>query len=282
MKDLKKYWVPMTIAAIVVLLVGITLFQTVRKDRLTAPIDNINVRTGPNINYQKKATLKKGQAVYIVKKQDNWYKIRYDDHHFGWVASWLINQTQSVKTATNLSDATIVLDPGHGGSDAGALSIDQKHDEKTYTLQIAKQVQRQLEAKGAHVIMTRTGDQTVSLGARPEMATDRHADAFISFHFDSSPSNNLGSGFTTYYYHADTSLKLAKAVNHSLTGLPLTNRGIAVGNFEVIRDNLRPALLLEMGYINTAKDFKSIQNPSYQKRVAADVTRGLANYFAAK
>lgn len=282
MKYFKQRWPQLTIAFAIILILGIAVFQTVRQDRLTTPIANINVRTGPNINYKTKAILKKGQAVYIVKKTDNWYKVRYNDHQFGWVASWLINQSSKLKTATNLSEATIVLDPGHGGSDSGALSIDQKHDEKTYTLQLAKKVQRRLLARGANVIMTRTGDQSVSLGARPEMATDNHADAFISFHFDSSPSNNLGSGFTTYYYHADTSLKLAQTINSHLTGLPLENKGVEVGNFEVIRDNLRPALLLEMGYINTAKDFKAIEDPAYQNQVANDVTAGLAAYFKAK
>lgn len=282
MTYIKKHWPQIAITAAIMLAVCIALFQTVRQDRLTTPMDNINVRTGPSINHRSITTLKKGQAVYIVKKTDNWYKIRYDDHRFGWVASWLINQSTKLKAATNLSEATIVLDPGHGGSDSGALSIDQKHDEKTYTLAIAQRVKQQLQARGAHVIMTRTGDQSVSLGARPELATDNHADAFISFHFDSSPANNLGSGFTTYYYHADTSLKLARAINTHLTGLPLTNRGVKVGDFEVIRDNLRPAILLEMGYINTAKDFKAISDTSYQQHVAKDVTKGLTTYFSQK
>ncbi|GAX08277.1 N-acetylmuramoyl-L-alanine amidase [Secundilactobacillus silagincola] len=282
MNYLKQHWQQIVISLAILLTLGIAVFQTVRQDRLTTPIANINVRTGPNINYQTKAILKKGQAVYIVQKKDNWYKVRYNDHQFGWVASWLINQSGKIQTATNLSEATIVLDPGHGGSDSGALSIDQKHDEKTYTLQLAKKVRNQLTARGAHVIMTRTGDQDVSLGARPELATDNHADAFISFHYDSSPSNNLGSGFTTYYYHANTSLKLARTINQHLVGLPIENKGVEVGNFEVIRDNLRPALLLEMGYINTDKDFKAIESPAYQNKVAKDVTNGLSAYFETK
>lgn len=282
MNYLKKHWLPMAVTIAIMIIAGGTIFATIWKNRLTVPMSNINVRRGPGISYQSNGTLKKGSAVYVVKKKDNWYRIRYNDHHFGWVASWLINQNTKVKSATSLSEATIVLDPGHGGSDSGALSIDQKHDEKTYTLRLAKKVRKLLQARGAHVIMTRTGDQTVSLGARPELATDNHADAFISFHFDSAPSDNLGSGFTTYYYHKSTSLQLAKTINSHLTGLPLNNRGVEFGNFEVIRDNLRPALLLEMGYINTANDFKHIRSPKYQEHVAKDVTKGLAAYFKDK
>ena len=98
---MKQHWQQIVISVAIVLTLGIAVFQTVRQDRLTTPIANINVRTGPNINYQTKAILKKGQAVYIVQKTDNWYKVRYDDHHFGWVASWLINQSSKIKTATN-------------------------------------------------------------------------------------------------------------------------------------------------------------------------------------
>lgn len=127
--------------------------------------------------------------------------------------------------------------------------------------------------------MTRDDDDSVSLGDRAELATDKHADAFISFHYDSSPVANQATGFTTYFYHSDTSKALAESINSHLTGLPLTNRGVDFGNFLVIRDNLRPAVLLEMGYINTTKDFKQIRSTTYQKQVAQKIVTGLKAYF---
>ena len=268
------------ILTVTILVAAIAVIVTsVRTSRLVVPTNQVNVRTGPGLSYRTTTELKKGDVIYVVNRKDNWYRVRYSDHHFGWVASWLVNTTSHLKTATNLSEATIVLDPGHGGSDSGALTSDQQHQEKTETLALAKKVQQALQRKGAHVLMTRTGDQNVSLGARPELATDNHADAFISFHFDSSPTNNSATGFTTYYYHKTTSLSLAQPLNRALDGLPLPNRGVAVGNYEVIRDNLRPAVLLEMGYINTDSNFKLIKTPSYQQAVADRVTKGLASYF---
>ncbi|MFK5283709.1 N-acetylmuramoyl-L-alanine amidase, partial [Lacticaseibacillus paracasei] len=80
---------------------------------------------------------------------------------------------------------------------------------------------------------------------------------------DSSPSKNSASGITTYYYDSKKDLALAKSVNSAFSGLPLENRGVAFGNFEVLRDNKQPAILNEMGYINNDKDFRQIKDPSY-------------------
>ena len=68
-------------------------------------------------------------------------------------------------------------------------------------------------------------------------------------------------------------------MNQQMTNLPLKSRGVEFGNFLVIRDNSVPAILIEGGYINTTKDFKQIQNPTYQQKLASDIVRGLANYF---
>lgn len=271
---------PGIITALVILLVaGGLLFSFTRSNSVTATISNLNLRDGPGLTYKVTHKIEKNTRLTIIGEKDNWYHVRDHNNHFGWVASWLVDHPGNLKRATSLSEATIVLDPGHGGNDSGALSIDQKHNEKTYTLAMAQQVAKQLRATGAHVIMTRDSDKYVSLADRPSLANTNQASAFISFHFDSSPSSNLASGTTTYYYHRDTSYELAEDINGEMNDLPLQNRGIKYGNFEVIRDNNRPSLLLEMGYINTKKDFHDIQSPQYQKQVATRVVKGLRTYF---
>ena len=103
--------------------------------------------------------------------------------------------------------------------------------------------------------------------------------AFISIHFDSAPENNMGSGYTTYYYHKKTSLRLAQDINSKLKYLKLENRGVEFGDFLVIRENTVPAVLLEMGYINSDRDFERITSTSYQDSVADDIKQGLDTYF---
>lgn len=243
-------------------------------------LDNVVVRTGPALSYSKSGIVNSGKQVTVLKKKSGWLRVRYNDDHFGWIPSWLTNRKFNFSKATNLSEATIVLDPGHGGNDSGALGINQKHEEKTYTLKTAKLVQKSLEAKGARVLMTRSTDEYVSLAARATMANKHKANAFISFHYDSAPENNSGSGDTTYYYHKKTSLRLAELVNSQLKSkISLNNRGVQFGDFEVIRDNTQPALLIEGGYINTSNDFKQISSYHYRKQVASAVTVALTQFF---
>ncbi|GEO68441.1 N-acetylmuramoyl-L-alanine amidase [Levilactobacillus acidifarinae] len=274
-----KNWTGLIAGLIILLIAGGLLWTFTQRHAVTATVSNLNLRQGPGLNYTATHKVKKNSRLTILGEKNNWYHVRDSQNHFGWVASWLVDHPGHLKTVTNLAEATIVLDPGHGGSDSGALSIDQKHDEKTYTLELAQRVAKALRAKGTHVIMTRSTDKTVSLADRPALANDHQANAFISFHFDSSPTDNLASGATTYYYHRQSSYALAQAVNGEMNDLPLTNRGIRFGNFEVIRDNSRPALLLEMGYINTKKDFSDIHSAVYQQAVADRVVKGLAQYF---
>lgn len=277
-----KNWVGLVTSLIILLVAGGLLMAFVRNNAVTATVSNLNLRRGPGLTYGVTSKVAKNSRLTIIGEKDNWYHVRDSQNHFGWVASWLVDHPGNLKQATTLSEATIVLDPGHGGSDSGALSIDQKHDEKTYTLELAQRVAKLLRAKGAHVIMTRSSDTSVSLADRPALANTNQANAFISFHFDSSPTNNLASGTTTYYYHRKSSYALAEAINREMDDLPLTNRGIRFGNFEVIRDNSRPSLLLEMGYINTKKDFSDIRSAHYQQAVANNVVQGLSRYFAAQ
>lgn len=271
------------IITVIFFLVGLGLiFAMVGERTITVTNPALNVRTGPGIEYHKISTIKGKRRLTVVNRKNDWYRVRLSDHQFGWVASWLINKHQQKNSATNLAEATIVIDPGHGGSDSGASYDDSKKAnrlEKTYTLALAKKVAAKLRAQGARVIMTRNSDTYVGLAPRPKLAEKVHADAFVSFHYDSSPTANQGSGVTTYYYHKGPSKRLARSVNKQLNNLPLSNKGIDFGNFEVIRDNTRPAILCEMGYINSTKDYRRIKSSSYQQLVAKDVVKGLNRFI---
>lgn len=279
MQVLKRFWRQITISLVFIGLIIGFIFVLATHNTAIVNIANVNIREGPGMSYAITDATNRGTKVHIMKRKNNWLYVRYADHKFGWIASWLVNEhnTQLTKT-TKISDATIVIDPGHGGSDSGALSSKNKM-EKTYTLRVAKVVAARLRAAGAHVVMTRDTDKTVSLSARPAIANKLHADAFISFHFDSSPEKNTASGITTYYYHKSTSLDLAKALSDDTVGLPIPNKGVAFGDFLVIRDNQVPAVLMELGYINDKADFKTISSQKYPNEVAQAVYAGLTNYF---
>ncbi|MCP9367992.1 N-acetylmuramoyl-L-alanine amidase [Lentilactobacillus kefiri] len=269
-----KSWIVATLAIIITFVI---LILSLEANSVTVKVNQLNIRSGPSVTYSVRAKVKQGQRLQVISKKSNWIKVIYKHKTTGWVAAWLV-QNSNVQNVTRLSEATIVLDPGHGGSDTGALSMSGQ-PEKKFTLQVAKRVERKLQARGARVVMTRSSDKTVPLAARPEVANSASANIFVSFHFDSSDENNVASGYTCYFYHDGDSKQLAESVNKKMTNLPVPSRGTEFGNFLVIRDNSVPAILIKGGYINTSKDFKQIKSPAYQKKLATDVVNGIANYF---
>lgn len=266
------------LSLIIAALIGIIASRTFAYfKQVEVNVSQVELRKGPGVEYQKTKSLSRGTRLTVLRSKYHWYYVRTSQNNFGWVANWNLNP-QGPKKIHHLNNATIVLDPGHGGADSGALSSSGKM-EKTYTLKLAKEVAQELRARGAKVYLTRTSDRFVSLAARPNLSNEVHADAFISFHFDSSPTENSASGVTTYYYHRQLSYRLASSINQKFNNISLENRGIEFGNFEVIRDNDFPAILLEMGYINTDRDFQQIRSSHYRTTVANDVVAGLNKYF---
>ena len=266
------------IAICITILTFATLLIIFFSNSVTVKVNQLNVRSGPAVSYPVKGIVKKGAHLQVIKRQNDWLQVIANHRQVGWVASWLVNETK-LNHPSKIAETTIVLDPGHGGEDTGALSTSNQQEQK-YTLQIAKKVAKKLKNTGARVILTRNSNKTVSLTDRPEIAEQNHADAFVSFHLDSSDQPNSASGVTSYYYHAGKSKQMATAVNTQLRNLPLPNRGVQFGDFLVIRDTSVPSILLETGYINTDTNFDEIKSPKYQAKVANDVTRGLTKYFA--
>ncbi|ENI8381286.1 N-acetylmuramoyl-L-alanine amidase [Listeria monocytogenes] len=248
--------------------------------------DSTNIRNKPS---RDGAVIKKansGQGFAIQGVQGDWYKIRTTSGEEGYVANWVVDvsdkgQTSSPRSkTTKLSEATIVIDPGHGGNDPGAKGANGTI-EKEMTLKTAKQLKQKLESRGAKVILTRNSDKYVSLKGRTNIAAENNADVFISIHFDSLEDTSKGvSGQTTYYYD-NSDKSLAESINTTLgKDLPTSNRGARVGDYYVVRENSQPAVLLELGYLSSAKDERNINSASYRSQIADSVTDGLANYFS--
>ena len=273
-----NFYVLLTIVLVLVSILGYRTYKYF--GQLSIQTNYAVLKKGPGVEYKQVAQINKNQRVTVLKTKYHWMYVETDDNKRGWIADWMINSSYSLPI-TDLSNATIVIDPGHGGYDSGATSNTGNKLEKTYTLAYAKQLAKKLEKNNTKVYLTRTKDTYVSLSKRPALADQVHADVFISIHFDSSPTTNTASGFTTYYYHKN-SLKLAQALNGQFNAIGLENRGVEVGNFLVIRDIKEPAVLLEMGYINSDRDFDQITSKTYRTTVVNDIYAGLKKYFASQ
>ena len=198
-------------------------------------------------------------------------------------------QVVNYRTTGGIGGKIIVLDPGHGGSDPGAIGPTGLQ-EKQVTLPIAEYLKSILEAKGAKVILTRTTDVDVygphasgvdELQARVNVANGNQADAFISIHINSFSNPNVG-GIATYYFDgSDQSKKLASSVQEQIAEHSGFNgdRGIQQGNLYVLRHSLMPSILVELGFISNPKEEGHLKESATQKDFANELAKGLEIYF---
>lgn len=224
--------------------------------------------------------------VAMEKLEDEWYKVKTKDGQTGYLKQWQITEhtltKDDKKPDTPLAEYVVMIDPGHGGNDPGASSNDGKYFEKDMTLATAKTIKNELNKHGMSVLLTRSKDEIVPLKNISAKSNESHADAFISLHYDSTENPNEGSGTTTYYRHK-SGKPLAKAVNDQIAGrLPLPNRGYSNQDYLVLRENEKPAILIELGYMNNDLDAKYARSKDYHKRVAESIYNGLLEYFEIK
>lgn len=177
----------------------------------------------------------------------------------------------------SLENATVMIDAGHGGEDSGAISSDNLTYEKEVTLETAQILQAKLEERGVEVIQTRNEDTFVDLDERTNLSNNSDVDAFISIHFDGSEISDW-HGTTTYYFNEDD-FELAESINQQLELLHLPNNGVSFGNYHVLRENTRPNILLELGYMSNSIDLENIRSESYLNALADSIVNGLSNYF---
>lgn len=264
------------------------------------------LRKGPSTNDSIRTTIPYGTAIQITATEGDWHQVTTSDGSVGWVASSLTDHpTESQKTKANekiastttsseeettsdkqivtkengsLAGYHIVLDAGHGGKDPGALSINHTY-EKDLTLQTTNAIASELRNAGANVTLTRTGDYYISLSQRVGISNADQADAFISVHYNSFPTQNI-NGFSTHYYDGST-YSLAQSVQKNLgQQLPLNSRGSKQDDYHVLRNNKHPSLLLELGFLTNFHDVNTIQSSGFQSKVGLGVKNGLIEHFA--
>ena len=197
---------------------------------------------------------------------------------------------------------TVFLDPGHGGRDPGAVYYNT--NEKDLTMQVYKKLRKELEGLGYTVLSSRDSDVYVDfITERSKMVNSTNSDIFISIHFNASgnPASNR-SGIQTYSYEEDSgyrakinpywhnhpdriseSNRLAADIHSSLlaeTGAK--DAGLLQSSFAVLRETDKPAVLLELGYIDNFNENQQIRSDAYQNRLVAGIVKGIQKYYAGK
>lgn len=187
--------------------------------------------------------------------------------------------TPTPPTTRTMPPVTIVVDAGHGGRDSGALGV-SKSPEKTINLNIAREVARQLEARGANVTMTRSSDRFIELDDRAAMADRTHADLFVAIHSDSSRRAAV-TGTTIYVARGagTASRRAADSIAAAIGRAGIECRGVQGAGFRVLVGHSRPAVLVECGFLTNRAEAQRLSSSAYQTRLASAIAEGIVDHF---
>ena len=208
--------------------------------------------------------------------------------------------------ATAKSFNTVIIDPGHGGKEPGA--VNRQGTEARYNLSVARTLAAGLKAKGFNVVMTRDTDRYLSLGQRVAIANRYPNAIFISIHFNAS-SRSSARGVETFTlspvgvahygkglkssdyktrsgnYQDSANIALATAIHgrikERVEGYKVPDRGIKRARFSVLSGIKHPAILIEGGFMTNSTEAQLIESSKYQATIATAVYEGIFRYRSA-
>jgi N-acetylmuramoyl-L-alanine amidase len=215
------------------------------------------------------STLKKLEAVRKAESGREGKKIPERDR--GWTAT------------RNLTGQSVVIDPGHGGTDPGFVSPGGLA-EKDVALALARRLAELLRADGCRVRLTREADERVPLYARCETAAGSAHDFFLSLHCNDAASP-AARGAATYYfqrshYYSEHGRRLAGYVGLRLEAAGVPWLGRFGRNYGVLRETRAIALLVEPLFLTSPDDERLARRPEHVEKVARALAGGLADYLA--
>ena len=175
----------------------------------------------------------------------------------------------------------VVIDPGHGGSDPGAVGINGLR-ETDIVLEISKNVSEFLTKKGVKTILTRKKERTLDLQPRVSKANNSRSNAFVSIHANATRGKRSDvNGIETYYYSGSRGYSLAKNIHKQLliASSQSPDRGIKKSRFYVIRKSSMPAALVEIGFVTGLYDAALLRQKAYRDQISFAIAKGILNYL---
>ncbi|SFA46458.1 N-acetylmuramoyl-L-alanine amidase [Anoxybacillus pushchinoensis] len=193
-----------------------------------------------------------------------------------------------------LSGKVIILDPGHGGPDGGAIGGDVI--EKEIALHVALKLRDYLQQQGALVQMTREGDYDLAskqtrgysrrkiedLQRRVQFVNESEANFFISIHLNAIPSPKWKGAQVFYYPSLKENERLAKFIQQELRGnLENTDRlAKPIQTVYLLKKAKKPGVLVEVGFLSNEEERMLLSSPSYQEKLAASIYKGVLRYVS--
>ncbi len=256
----------------------LTLYNT------TAQTDIIRLDDDPVISRLDWQQIAPEQVEYTfnLKSLQQWgYSLRYEG------TTLVLSLRHPPKAASGqkpLSGIKILLDPGHGGTESGALGP-TSYPEKAVNLTVSQLLREELLKRGATVYMTRTEDKEVSLQDRVAMIDRLKPAIALSIHYNSLPDdgdaqNTQGVGM--FWYNAQAHSLAVFLHNYLVQKLERPSYGVFWNNLALTRPTTAPAVLLELGFMSNPSEFEWVTNPQEQPKLAQAIADGITQWFASQ
>lgn len=262
-----------------------------------AQISNIARQEKLDGNIAKKVFLQEKKdtvqgKIYLQEEVNNNYKI-YSLGKKG-IAIDIFNSIVNTPVASdvalsNVKNKIITIDPGHGGSDSGAIGPNG-YTEKEGAFAISQKVASILNQSGAKVVMTRDSDVDVygpnasarnELQARVDVGNNANSDIFVSIHCNAFV-NPAANGTQTFYYGSSyRGQRLAQSIQEKMIEANgLRDRGISTCNFYVVKHSYMPAVLIETAFITNYDEEALLSDDEWQTTMAKAIAEGINEYFS--
>lgn len=262
-----------------------------------AQISNISRQEKLDGNIAKKVFLQEKKdtvqgKIYLQEEVNNNYKI-YSLGKKG-IAIDIFNSVVNTPVASdvalsNVKNKIITIDPGHGGSDSGAVGPNG-YTEKEGAFAISQKVASILNQSGAKVVMTRDSDVDVygpnasarnELQARVDVGNNANSDIFVSVHCNAFV-NPAANGTQTFYYGSSyQGQRLAQSIQEKMIEVNgLRDRGISTCNFYVVKHSYMPAVLIETAFITNYDEEALLSDDEWQTTMAKAIAEGINEYFS--
>ncbi|MFS0751338.1 N-acetylmuramoyl-L-alanine amidase [Oceanobacillus sp. 1P07AA] len=252
-------------------------YDEIDSDSAETMYNNTHLRSGPSVNDAIIEYVDQGTILNIVHSEKEWLEVEYEEST-AFVHRDFVTDTTKLPNNDGFKNKTIVIDPGHGGRDVGAIGTSNTY-EKDFTFLTAQELASELTYLGADVHLTRSHDEFISLNSRASYTNFVDTDAFISIHYNSVADLPDVTGIETFYY-SDQMKPLAESVHQGMVRASGDeDRGISYGDFQILRLSLQPSLLLELGFISNKEQEALLSTNGYQKQLVSGILEGLSKHF---
>ena len=258
--------------------------QISNQPKVTILNNGTNLRKGPGTNFEVVARADQGESFHVTATEGDWFQIILADGSKAYIAGWIVS-TEGIQgvekqgIAHYLKEKKVVIDAGHGGKDNGATGSHFNTLEKVVNLSLSNLLKAKFEAAGADVVMTRSTDRYLTLQQRVDISIGAKADVFLSIHHNTIENPKV-NGTITYFYSNGPDRALANMVQKELVkSNGLNDLKARKGNYFVLRENPRLAILIELGFLTNYNDELTIRTSKFQENSANGILHGVAKYF---